>query len=1089
DGKNYMQEGIVSVDGQDVYTFCDSQSCIDNPHIITISPPLSGRIVKLTRPSNNYLAICELQVEGCETGWWGDKCDRECPAQCDGPCDAGDGHCSTCVGQFAPPLCTECVPGWYGDQCDRECGQHCLPDNNGNKTCGRTNGHCTLECVPGWYGDQCDRECGQHCLPDNNGNKTCGRTNGHCTLACQPGWYSEQCDKQCSEYCLPDDNGNTTCVQTNGHCTLDCVQGWYQQNCTEPCGENCDGGCDRDTGVCNGCRPGYYGTQCQAPCGNGCINKTCNRQNGECSCESTWSPPYCTECKNGYYGITSCEPCGHCNTSNACDKNNGHCPGGCVDGFVGDLCDSQQTAPGESSGSDAGVIAGGVVGAVVGIAAVTALVVFIVFRRRRSSKGSGTKDVDVAADHAHSDTLSPSQSPGMSADPSSTAAKVKVVSTAKKPKAQIKPFNHSETTDKEAGGPAGHIYSNTAAVANLTAPETSSQSATGGNAASTSTGAGQVYENVPMPQGRGQTEKPPEPFPRTEDLYGSFKSLSSAQLDAFQRYLLACLGSGELGDQFENLPKGMRHPHTIGLSEENKRKNRFKALCTYDFNRVVLRRPSGDNSSDYINATYIKGCQGDQQYIATQGPRANTIDDLWWMVWQEGITQIVMLANLQEDGKDKCEEYWPASGKSQTHGHMTVRGLEVRQRADFVTRSFLLKNNTTSEERHVTQYHYMAWPDHGVPLAASLVDYWRYVKGRTTSTVPLLVHCSAGVGRTGTFIALDIASEKESRGDDVNVNEIVTQLREQRALMVQSEAQYKFLHEVILEAHTSRATRMLKYMGQFAAKPKHTMATMPENRDKNRNMDALPDDDYVVYLSAHVRGRNQYINAVYMSSFHHRHGFILTQMPIPSNTLIDFWRLVDGCHVTRIVSLGSDKEEETVENYCRYWPHAGETSNAGPYSITTNSATKQGPALTSFRLAFTSPNNDRPREVELLHYKNWAGEVPGDTSSLLQLVDTVKAKQTDDVTTPAKGVKPNETTTPIIVQCIDGAAKSGLFCALCDVISRVTYDDEVDVYLTAREVQRIRPQAVATQTQYRYLYHVAQEYIRHVGVYANSGVK
>nr|KAG5704337.1 hypothetical protein BaRGS_012646 [Batillaria attramentaria] len=348
----------------------------------------------------------------------------------------------------------------------------------------------------------------------------------------------------------------------------------------------------------------------------------------------------------------------------------------------------------------------------------------------------------------------------------------------------------------------------------------------------------QVYENVPVPQGRGQTEKPPEPFPRTsaggknasntqpeddeddddddvynsEDLYGSFKSLSSAQLDAFQRYLLACLGSGELGDQFENsntfiyvnlqnLPKGMRHPHTIGLSEENKRKNRFKALCTYDFNRVVLRRPSGDNSSDYINATYIK----------------------------EGITQIVMLANLQEDGKDKCEEYWPASGKSQTHGHMTVRGLE---------------------------------------------------------------------------------------------------------------AQYKFLHEVILEAHTSRATRvstgqfddtfadtiqtntsnsrinsefqMLKYMGQFAAKPKHTMATMPENRDKNRNMDALPDDDYVVYLSAHVRGRNQYINAVYMS------------MPIPSNTLIDFWRLVDGCHVTRIVSLGSDKEEETVETQYRYLYHVAQ---------------------------------------------------------------------------------------------------------------------------------------------------------------------
>nr|KAG5699342.1 hypothetical protein BaRGS_004279 [Batillaria attramentaria] len=485
------------------------------------------------------------------------------------------------------------------------------------------------------------------------------------------------------------------------------------------------------------------------------------------------------------------------------------------------------------------------------------------------------------------------------------------------------------------------------------------------------------------------------------------------------------------------------------------------------------------------------------------GPRVNTIDDLWWMVWQEGITQIVMLANLQEDGKDKCEEYWPAAGKSQTYGHVTVRGLKEQQRADYAIRSFVLK--AAGRERHVTQYHYMAWPDHGVPLAASLVDYWRYVKARTTSTVPLLVHCSAGVGRTGTFIALDIASEKESRGEDVNVNEIVTKLREQRALMVQSEAQYKFLHEVVLEAHTSRATRvtvsqfdfifpdnievkkdnsridkefqMLKQMGQFA-KPSSSMATMPENLDKNRNMDALPDDEHVVYLSAYVRGRTQYINAVYLPSFYHRHGFVLTQLPIPNNTLIDFWRLVDGCHVTKIVSLGSDHEQETVKNFCQYWPlTSGEVLTTGPYSVTMDASNRLGTFLHSYRLILKSENNDSSREVEVLQYKDWAGQVPSDTSSLLHLVDTVKAKQSDDVTAP------------IIVQCIDGAAKSGLFAVLCDVISRVTHDDEVDVYLTAREVQRIRPQAVATQTQYRYLYKAAQEYIRHVGVYANSGVR
>nr|KAG5704335.1 hypothetical protein BaRGS_012644 [Batillaria attramentaria] len=396
----------------------------------------------------------------------------------------------------------------------------------------------------------------------------------------------------------------------------------------------------------------------------------------------------------------------------------------------------------------------------------------------------------------------------------------------------------------------------------------------------------------------------------SEDLYASYKTVGATQqLDAFQRYLITCLGSGELAAQFQ-------------------------------------------------------GCQSEKQYIATQGPRVNTIDDLWWMVWQERITQIVMLANLKEDGKDKCEEYWPASGKSQTYGHVTVKGLEEQQRADFVIRSFVLK-------------------------------------------------------ATG--------------------------------------AQYKFLHEVILEAHTSRDTRvsvgqfdvtfpdtiqvnrdnkridkefqMLNVMGQFSGKPSTTMAT--ENLDKNRNMDALPDDGDLAYLSVYVRGRTQYINAVYLPSFHHRHGFILTQMPIPNNTLIDFWRLVDGL----------------------------------------------GAFLNTYRLTVKRKTDGESRDVEVYHYRNWEHEVPSDTSSLLQLVDTVK---TDN---------PNDFATPIIIQCIDGVAKSGLFAVLCDVISRVTHDDEVDVYLNAREVQRIRPQAVATQLQYRYLYKAAQDYIGNLGVYANSGVK
>nr|KAG5693258.1 hypothetical protein BaRGS_000840 [Batillaria attramentaria] len=432
----------------------------------------------------------------------------------------------------------------------------------------------------------------------------------------------------------------------------------------------------------------------------------------------------------------------------------------------------------------------------------------------------------------------------------------------------------------------------------------------------------------------------------TEDLYACYNTVSTKpQLDALQKYLLEALASGELSAQFGNFAKGMPLPHKDGMSEENVRKNRFKAMCA---------------------------C-----------PRDTHVNDLWWMVWQEKATQVVMLTNLIEDGKDKCEEYWSAAGKTQTYGQVTVRGLEVEERADFVIRPFTLKVKGAGE-RQVTQYHFNTWPDHGVPQASALVDFWRYVKARGNPIVPLIVHCSAGVGRTGTFIALDIASELEAGGREVNVQQIVIELREQRCIMVQN-------------------------------------------------------DDHVVYLNVHVRGRNQYINAVYMSSLRKRQGLVLTQLPIPNKTLVDFWRMVDGSHVNTIVSIGSKNEAETVKT------------------------------------------DNKVREFQLLHYKDWAGELPDDTSGLIQLVDRVKAE--------------DDASSPIVIQCIillsfsDGAAKSGLFCAIYDIINRLTYDDEIDVYMAARYVQSIRPQAVSTEAQYRYLYRVAQEYINHLSVYQNTNVR
>ncbi|KAK7493652.1 hypothetical protein BaRGS_00015164 [Batillaria attramentaria] len=129
-------------------------------------------------------------------------------------------------------------------------------------------------------------------------------------IGCTAGWYGSVCDKQCSDKCRPDNNGIITCRQDDGRCTTGCISGWRGPQCTLPCVMNCDGGCDQDNGVCDGCFRDYYGVRCQFQC----------------------------ECETGYYGVESCEECGYCR-DDVCNNHNGHCPRGCRDGFDGDRCD------------------------------------------------------------------------------------------------------------------------------------------------------------------------------------------------------------------------------------------------------------------------------------------------------------------------------------------------------------------------------------------------------------------------------------------------------------------------------------------------------------------------------------------------------------------------------------------------------------------------------------------------------------------------------------------------------------------------------------------------------------------------------
>ncbi|KAK7485093.1 hypothetical protein BaRGS_00023633, partial [Batillaria attramentaria] len=415
------------------------------------------------------------------------------------------------------------------------------------------------------------------------------------------------------------------------------------------------------------------------------------------------------------------------------------------------------------------------------------------------------------------------------------------------------------------------------------------------------------------------------------------------------------------------------------------------------------------------------GYSQDKAYIAAQGPKTRTVGDFWRMVWQEEITHIIMLTKLTEGEKNKCVEYWPRKGKRCKYSSIDVTGLDAEQRADYVIRTFDVKRTGGTSSRHVTQYHYVTWPDHSAPTATALVDFWRTVTTshrNQQSPSPLLVHCSAGVGRSGTFIALDIAMDGAQKESEIDIFAIVQRMREDRVNMVQTKSQYRFVHEAILEAYTSRHTRLaLIAFNSF----------FPRAIDPTTANDRV-DSEYKTFFS--------------------RLGCIVTQLPL-YHTMIDIWRLVDGNDVTTIVSLGAEVDGPEAE--CCYWPRQeGQSKEFGPFTVTLSSKAILGQHLTSFMLSLQSQSSSYDREVYVLQYSGWTHEVPDSTPDILHLVDLINARARRDV--DDEDDEDNEENT-VIVQCFDGATKSGLFRAICDVISRMTYDSDVDVYMAARHVQ------------------------------------
>ncbi|KAK7102425.1 hypothetical protein V1264_020644 [Littorina saxatilis] len=1077
EGNEKRMAGLsVSLDGQLCHSFPNSSDTAALDSLteminVTCSPPLTGRVVKLQKHGLDkdgqffFINICEVQVWGCRDDLYGADCVEQC-GQC-----ADNDTCSAVSGQ-----CPDgCQPGWQGDTCKQKCDA-------------------------GKYGINCSSTCG-HC---NHGD-ACHHINGTCPSGCEAGFDPSDplCERSCPEGtyglgCLRNCGNclnNVTCNAVTGVCPGGCAPGWTNQYCNAAC-EN-----------------GKYGEDCSQDCGK--CNGTCRHEDGHCAagCVDGFKGELCTSCTGNKYG-TICElDCSaNCGGDGSCEQNTGRCVGECAAGYSpGDSGFCNETSAGEVSSTDSDVplIAGVVVG-VVALIALCLVLAIIIIRRRKNKSEAGSPHTNGSAD-----TVNGNRETALSFDPVTDYEVLK----SSKPSAAVKPMVANKPSKGVNQEDSGHIYYNTAEIS----AHQDSTSAAPASALTQSQGQAPASGPLPRPGSPVSTQQVADPadydegdegdnvyYNDDEDVYASFKA-TQPQLDAVQKYLVDALASGKLKEEFatlESMPEGV--PQEIGQLKKNFKKNRFAAILPYDRNLVVLSDGySEGTATDFVNASYVSGYQLDKQFIAAQGPRDNTVGDLWRMIWQEQITHVVMLTNIQERGKPKCELYWPEEeGGVDTFGPVTVTTTHVQCRDDFYIRTFNVQRDGSDESREVTQYHYVSWPDHGAPTTTSLVTFWRYVHNRTkpadgASVPPVLVHCSAGVGRTGTYIGLEIGVDMAVKEGHINVLDLVKRLREKRCLMVQAVDQYLFLHKALLEAYTAYGTNVsvdefdamftghitsdkphprvdkefqtLQQMLTLTPAHHHDTASLAENVAKNRNPDILPSDEHLVYLTEHVSGRNQYINAVFMPTFRDHRGSIVTQLPLPS-TLVDFWRLVYGNDVSAIVSLSSPNEEQEVKPYCQYWPiNEGKTLTFGPYSVYLTSKTeRRGSKVTSYSLNLAKKGVKSVRVVELLQYKGWTGKVGGSTSDILHLIDTLVTLQE------------NTNTDRLVVQCSDGVGKSGLFCALCDIINRMTYDREVDVYMTVRHVQSVTPKALSSVTQYRYCYEVVQNRVREMSVYANA---
>uniref|UniRef100_A0A8C1ZU98 Receptor-type tyrosine-protein phosphatase C n=1 Tax=Cyprinus carpio TaxID=7962 RepID=A0A8C1ZU98_CYPCA len=559
----------------------------------------------------------------------------------------------------------------------------------------------------------------------------------------------------------------------------------------------------------------------------------------------------------------------------------------------------------------------------------------------------------------------------------------------------------------------------------------------------------------------------PEPLRRVEPIYadGLVEAYKTKIADESRLFM----------DEFQSIPRIFSN-YTIkeAKKQENQSKNRYVDILPCKYHSSI--------------PTVSCGYQEPKKYIAAQGPKDETVCDFWQMVWEQKSSIIVMVTRCEEGNKIKCAQYWPSVDReTEIFDDFVVKIRSEQHCPDYIIRHLILNNREKASEREVTHIQFISWPDHGVPGDPSLLlKLRRRVNSfKNFFSGPIVIHCSAGVGRTGTYIGIDAMIESLEAEGRVDIYGYVAKLRRQRCLMVQVEAQYILIHTALIE-HTmfgetevslSEFHSVLNTLRQkdgsdpsllemeFQKLPKFkkwrtiNTGSSEDNKKKNRCSDVIPYDynrvlfrldlegnqtsdpeDEEDYSSDEEEESNEYINASFISGYWCQKSLIAAQGPLP-NTTGEFLLMLYQQQTKTLVML-TDCQEDGNKTF-------------GDMEIEVKK-TESFPTYVRRRLEIKSTKKTDVLEVDQYQFLKWRGqELPENAQELIEMIRVIRENGNYDNSRMNRNI-------PMVVHCNNGSSRTGIFCALWNLLDSAYTEKLVDVFQVVKNLRKERQGIVET---------------------------